>query len=92
MHNPIRPRRSVTGLSPFDVLAAVILTLALVAVVAGMFGCSWHVAIDTWEGTASSDIDFHLTPAKATAPTTNHRPPRPQPTTAPTAPAPANPR
>jgi hypothetical protein len=87
MHHPIRPRRSATDLDGFDAIAIVLLTLAIVAVTAAMCGCSWHVAIDTWEGTASSDIDFHLTPAKATTSTTNHRPPRPAPTTTPTTPA-----
>jgi len=91
MHHPLYPRRSPTGLTPFDALAATLLVIALILIVAAMLGCSWHVAIDTWEGTASSDLDIHLAPAKATTSTTNHRQPRPPPTNTPatTVPAPA---
>jgi hypothetical protein len=92
MRHPIRPRRSPTGLTPFDAIAATLITIALILIVAGMVGCSWHVAIDTWEGTASSDIDCHLNPAKATSTTTNHRAPRPIPSTAPCQPSPAPPK
>jgi len=91
MHHPIRPRRTPADITAFDAIAATLITIALILIVVGMFGCSWHVAIDTWEGTASSDIDCHLNPAKATSPTNNHRAPRPLPTTAPT-PPPATPQ
>ena len=86
MHHPIRPRRGPADLTPFDAIAATLIVLTLILMVCSMFGCSWHVALDTWEGTASSDIDFHLTPAKATAQPTNHRAPRPAPTTTPVIP------
>jgi hypothetical protein len=89
MNNPLRPHRSATGLTPFDAIAATLITIGLILIVVAMAGCSWHVAIDTWEGTASSDLDFHLNPAKATSTTTKHRPPRPPPTTTPVIPPPA---
>jgi hypothetical protein len=87
-------RPSPTGLTPFDALAALLITIALILIVAGMLGCSWHVAIDTWEGTASSELDVTLTPAKATNNRNPPQPPRPAapakptaPTTAPTPPS-----
>jgi len=89
MRNPLYPRRSPTGLTPFDALAATLLVIALIVIVAGLLGCSWHVAVDTWEGTASSELDITLTPAKASRPSNNHRAPRPPPTSTPTTPVPA---
>jgi len=89
MRHPIRPPPNPLGLTAFDALAATLIVIALILIVAGMLGCYWHVAIDTWEGTASSDIDCHLNPAKATTPTNNHRAPRPITSTAPCQPSPA---
>jgi hypothetical protein len=85
MHRPFH-KRSSTDLTAFDVTAALPLVLTILLMFCSMLGCSWHVAIDTWEGTAASDIDFHLSPAKATAPPANNRPPRPAPTTTPVIP------